>query len=103
MTIDDVDVAVARHIAEATILPPWAAALPIDAPFYYANISQTMLSVALHYGGATVNGYHYVYAPDADALIRSDVLNLVRKRRKELDKLMPEPAAPLTSDLFEDI
>jgi len=37
-----------------------------DASVAYANVSMTLLSIARHYGGATVQGKHFVYNPDDD-------------------------------------
>jgi hypothetical protein len=49
----------------------------------YTNVSRTQLSIAMHYGGATVNGAHYTYMPDTDELIREDILTAVDKMRKQ--------------------
>jgi len=53
-----------------------------DASVAYANVSMTHLSVARHYGGATVQGKHFVYNPADDSLIREDVVKWIAKKRK---------------------
>jgi hypothetical protein len=53
-----------------------------DASVAYANVSMTQLSVARHYGGANVQGKHFVYNPADDSLIREDVVKWVAKKRK---------------------
>ena len=52
---------------------PW----PDGAALGYADVSHTQLSIARHYGAATVRGRHYVYFPESDELWRDDVLALV--------------------------
>lgn len=59
------------------------AGLPEDAPFIIQGVSQSLYSVARHYGGATIQKRHYLYIPPTDELIREDVLKLVQKWRKE--------------------
>ena len=51
-----------------------------DAPEEIRGVSMSILSVARHYGGATVNGHAYVYDPVRDVLVRADVL-----RRREAE------------------
>jgi hypothetical protein len=53
-----------------------------DTNVAYANISQTQLSVARHYGSANIQGKHYLYNPVDDSLIREDVAKWVAKRKK---------------------
>ena len=36
----------------------------------YNNVSKTQLSLAAHYGGATINGEKYTYVPGDDTLVR---------------------------------
>jgi|LakMenEpi03Aug12_release.lakeMendotaPanAssembly.Ray.scaffolds.fasta_scaffold4944881_1 hypothetical protein len=48
----------------------------------YANVSMTQLSIARHYGGAKVQGKHFVYNPADDSLIREDVVKWIAKKRK---------------------
>lgn len=43
-------------------------------PFGIQNVSMTQFSVARHYGGATFNGDNYIYFPEVDELIRTDVV-----------------------------
>ena len=79
-----------------------AAGLPTDTPMMYSHVSQTQLSIARHYGAATINGRTYIYDADADTLIRDDVLAFVRKLRRESQPEKSAPAADTTGDLFED-
>ena len=53
-----------------------------DANIAYANVTMTQLSIARHYGGATVQGKCFVYNPFDDSLIREDVVKWIAKRRK---------------------
>ncbi|MCR9292070.1 MAG: hypothetical protein NXI32_05080 [bacterium] len=53
-----------------------------DANIAYANITRTQLSVARHYGGATVQGKHFIYNPEDDSLIREDVVQWIVKQKK---------------------
>jgi hypothetical protein len=53
-----------------------------DAPYAMAQVSQTQLSIARHYGGCKYNGYDYTYFPEEDTLIRDDVLKYAVKERK---------------------
>lgn len=52
-----------------------------DANVAYANVSMTQLSVARYYGGAKVNGKHFVYNPLDDSLIREDVVKWIAKKK----------------------
>jgi hypothetical protein len=52
-----------------------------DTNVAYANISQTQLSVARHYGIANIQGKRYIYNPADDSLIREDVVKWVAKRK----------------------
>jgi hypothetical protein len=49
----------------------------------YANVSMGQMSVARHYGGATVQGRLCIYNPVDDSLIREDVVKWVAKRKKD--------------------
>jgi hypothetical protein len=53
-----------------------------SASVAYANVSMTQLSIARHYGGAKVQGKHFVYNPADDSLIREDVVKWIAKKRK---------------------
>ncbi len=57
-----------------------------DTNVAYANISHGPLSVARHYGSATVQGKYYIYNPADDSLIRKDVVKWVAKRKKQETK-----------------
>ena len=75
------------------------AGLPTDPPMMYSHVSQTQLSIARHYGAATINGRTYIYDFDADTLIRDDVLAFVRRQRRK--RLSLREARPdTTGDLF---
>jgi hypothetical protein len=39
-----------------------------------ANVSQSIFSVARHYGCCTINGAEYTYFADDDLLVRNDVV-----------------------------
>lgn len=62
----------------------------LDAQVAYSGISWTQLSVARHYGGAKVNGKHYIYNPADDSLIREDVLKWIAKKQREEKKAAKE-------------
>jgi len=53
-----------------------------SASVAYSNVSMTQLSVARHYGGAKVQGKHFVYNPADDSLVREDVVKWIAKKRK---------------------
>lgn len=55
------------------------------APEEIHNVRHTHLSIARHFGGATVNGHAYVYNPVRDVLVRADVL---RRREAEAADLL---------------
>lgn len=48
----------------------------------YPNVSSTQLSIARHYGGATIQGGHYIYFWEDDILVRDDVVAFVKKQQK---------------------
>ena len=48
----------------------------------YRDVSQGMLSVARHYGGAQLPGGSFTYIPATDELIRDDVLKFISKARR---------------------
>ena len=52
----------------------------------YAQVCNTQLSVARHYGGATVNSQRYTYNPTDDSLIRDDVIKWLAKHIKQKQK-----------------
>lgn len=52
------------------------------APYSITGISQSMFSIARHYGGMDFQGCRYVYVPEHDECVRADVMRLVQKRRK---------------------
>ncbi len=54
----------------------------------YLNISQTQLSVARHYGGCTINGDHYVYIPEHDALILGKLLGKYNKHKGTFEEFV---------------
>lgn len=52
------------------------------APFAISNVSQTQLSIARHFGGIKFHGHCYTYNPEADELVRNDVLRWLKKQDK---------------------
>ncbi len=64
------------------------------APYSIDGISQSMFSVARHYGGMTYQGCHYTYVQPHDECVRDDVLKLVarlRKLREKMNRAFPYP------------
>lgn len=49
------------------------------APFLIDGVLNTQFSIARFYGGIRYNGEHYTYLPDADQLVRDDVLAWLKK------------------------
>lgn len=45
----------------------------------YENVSKTQLSIAVHYGGAMINGNEYVYLPEVDRLVLKKYLKQYKK------------------------
>lgn len=58
------------------------AVLDPNEVFIHRGVSGGILSIARHYGGATVDCKRYKYIADSDELVRDDVLLLVEKMRK---------------------
>ena len=62
--------------------------IPPDCPLHrksvygIANVRQTQMSIARHYGGMTLNGEYYTYLPATDELIRDDVRKWLQKQPK---------------------
>ena len=46
------------------------------------HVSQSIFSVARHYGGCRINGVMCFYDPTRDVLIRADVLKARAKQKK---------------------
>jgi hypothetical protein len=72
-------------------------------PIGYAEVSQTVLSIARHSMGATVNGHRYTYFPASDELWRDDVLKMVhgwRKAEAKAAKQAAAQAAPIQGELL---
>jgi hypothetical protein len=57
----------------------------------FTNVSMTQLSIARHYGGAKVQGKHFVYNPDDDSLIREDVVKWFANRKRPPSPQEPKP------------
>jgi hypothetical protein len=57
-----------------------------DIVMAYANISMTQLSIARHFGGATVQGKMFLYNPADDSLIREDVAKWIVSQKKKQAK-----------------
>ncbi len=52
-------------------------------PLAYANVTDTQLSVARHFGGASINGRAFYYVAETDELLRSDLFKWLHKRRAD--------------------
>lgn len=59
-----------------------AQALHKRAPYVVCNVSESMFSLARHYGGMKLQGCNYTYIAAHDECIRDDVLKMVTKMRK---------------------
>lgn len=55
----------------------------------YRHISHGQLSLARYSMGARINGYHYVYNPVTDELLREDALKFLAKLRKAEKPKLP--------------
>jgi hypothetical protein len=53
-----------------------------ETPFLIGHVRSTQFSVARHYGGAKYNGWHYMYIPTTDELVRDDVVKWVQRKRR---------------------
>lgn len=60
--------------------------ISMNTPLYYASVSNTQLSLAMHCGAITVNNSTYLYIKETDELIRDDVLHFISKLRKQKAK-----------------
>jgi len=56
---------------------------PENESIAYANVSNTQLSVARHFGGCKIEGKEFVYNPTDDSLIRKDVIKWLSKILKD--------------------
>lgn len=66
--------------------PEWHAAFAhfgMGDALAYAEVTHTQLSVARHFGGATVNGATYYYIAQTDELVRADVFKWVHRVRAD--------------------
>lgn len=55
-----------------------------DQVFMHRHVSQSILSIARHYGGTRIDGVHFVYLPTHDELVRADLFaEVARMRRKD--------------------
>ena len=70
------------HITQSELEALESSGLPKDTPFLIRGVSHTQFSIARHYGGATFNGWAYIYLPDTDELIRQDVMKWLNRHRK---------------------
>ena len=69
------------------------------APYSITGISNSIFSLARHYGGMTYQGCYYTYmAPPHDECVRDDVLRVVTKMRKAATKT-PAEASPVQLEL----
>jgi hypothetical protein len=80
--------------------------LHLRTPFMIENVSHSRFSVARFYGGISYNNEHYVYFPDTDSLVRSDVLAWLKKKESAEDRALKEKRALALKrrqpKLFED-
>lgn len=72
-----------------------ASDLPRKTPFVIRGVSQSQFSIARYYGGLKFNGSDYTYFPEADELVRDDVVKFITKLRKPKKK-PKRPADPAT-------
>ena len=56
---------------------------PENESIAYANVSNTQLSVARHFGRCKIEGKEFVYNPTDDSLIRKDVIKWLSKILKD--------------------
>lgn len=52
-------------------------------PLAYANVTDTQLSVARHFGGASINNRAFYYVAETDELLRADVFKWLERRRAD--------------------
>lgn len=83
------------HITDDELTALQLSGLPQDTPFVIAHVSEGMFSVARYSGGCTYHGKPYLYAPETDELIRSDVVKWLAKYRMVTQAVasMPQPCA----------
>lgn len=63
--------------------------LDSSCPFLIRDVSKTQFSIARNYGSIKLNGFHYLYDPRTDELIRYDCLRFLQKiRKKSVEKLI---------------
>lgn len=58
------------------------ATVPPDQVFMHRNVSQSLLSIARHYGGTRIDGVHFVYLPTHDELVRADLIAAIARVRR---------------------
>lgn len=69
-----------------------------DETLAFANVSQTQLSIARHYGGCKVQGKQFVYNWQDDSLIREDVVKwLVKRIKDEAKAAKTQSSSPCTT------
>jgi len=61
-----------------------------DAPYIIENVSLSQFSIARRYGGIFHDNYRYTYFRDTDRLVRRDVVEAVKKMRREAKKVRGE-------------
>jgi hypothetical protein len=63
-----------------------------SSPYTITGISYGIFSIARHYGGMKCQGDNYVYMPESDECVRTDVVRAVEKmRRADRKKAAPQP------------
>jgi hypothetical protein len=73
-----------------------------DAPYIIENTSQSQFSIARRYGGIFYNNYRYDYFRSTDLLVRRDVIEAVKKLRREAKKARSEALKNKQMSLFGD-
>jgi len=79
---------------------PWFADLHPSDNIGWRGVSHTQLSLARHHGGIKVNGRLYVYVPQADELIRHDILQRALKYQRNLAAAADESQSPVQTRLI---
>ncbi len=78
---------------------PWIHTLDPHENIGWRNVMMTQLSIARFSGGITYNGKHYVYNPQADELVRGDILKRAMKWKREQEKAEKAAAKELQQAL----
>lgn len=60
-----------------------ASGLPQSPVIAMGFVSYTQMSIARHFGGMKYQGKQYIYLPEADQLVRDDVLKWLNKESQK--------------------